>query len=266
MEKEYTATIKLGLKTDTWDITGKIVEEKTVGKISKKRLADVLRNMKGSYIQKIPAFSAKKKMGKHLYDYARKGIEIEEMENEVIIYDLKLVSFSLNEFCIKIRCSAGTYIRSIASDLGERLGCGAVLSELKRTKIGKFNLNDAVSLNGLIENYLNVKYEGNINETLNRKYFIHVGAIADKKKTIYVYEKYLKMLADNCPLYGYMINIAKTGQKNISENDVFLVKSTGCGKCFLHKSITQFNVSDILSDNKKLTRSILIEDLHQNML
>jgi len=262
MEKEYIATLKLGIKTDTWDITGKIIEENIVGKISKKSLADVLSNMKGSYIQKIPAYSAKKKMGKHLYDYARRGVKIEEMENEVIIYNLELMNFDSNEFRIKICCSSGTYIRSIASDLGEKLGCGAVLYGLKRTKIGKYSSNDAVSLNMLVENYANINYDENLNGILNCKYFIPVKEIADKKKIIYVYGKYQKMLADNSPLYGYMVNINKTKQKEINENDVFFIKSAGFSRCFLHKSIEHFNTVDIFSSNKKLTKSIVIEDLH----
>ncbi|MCE5328860.1 tRNA pseudouridine(55) synthase TruB [bacterium] len=260
MEKEYVANIVLGIKTDTWDITGKILERNTVKKISKKRLKEVLKSIKGDYMQKIPMFSAKKKMGKHLYDYARKGIEIETTENKVSIYDLKLESFDLNEFCIKISCSAGTYIRSVASDLGERLECGAVLSKLKRTRIGKFYLNNAAGLEELIKKYANIKYDEDLSGILDCSYFIPINDIADKKKTVYVYSRYLKMLADNYPLYGYMININKTKQKTINENDVFLVKSTNRGKCFLHKSITRFNTGDNLAGGEKLTKSILVED------
>ncbi|MDD5659932.1 MAG: tRNA pseudouridine(55) synthase TruB, partial [Actinomycetota bacterium] len=174
MDKEYIANIALGLKTDTWDITGKVIEKSSLKGISKNNLTEVLKSMKGSYIQKIPMFSAKKINGKHLYDYARKGIGIQTAENKVNIYDIKLKDFSSNEFCIKISCSSGTYIRSIANDLGERLGCGAVLSKLKRTRIGKFCLNDAVGLDFLIKKYSSIKYCEELNSVFKSSYFVSI--------------------------------------------------------------------------------------------
>lgn len=260
MDKEYIANIALGLKTDTWDITGKVVEKNSLRKISKNNLTEILKSMKGNYIQKIPMFSAKKINGKHLYDYARKGIGLQAAENKVNIYDLKLKGFSFNEFCIKISCSSGTYIRSIANDLGERLGCGAVLSNLKRTRIGKFCLNDAINLDFLIKKYSSVKYCKELNSVFKSSCFVSINDIADKAKTIYVYGRYLKMLEDGYPLYGYMINANKTKQKVINENDVFPIKSADCKKLFLHKSIVRFDTSDIQDDKQKLTKSVFFKN------
>ena len=256
-KKEYIATIKPGIKTDTWDITGKILEEKKVESINKKKLIKILSSMKGEYLQQIPSYSAKKRKGRHLYDYAREGIVIEEIRNNVIIYDIKLLSFNSEEFCIKIFCSAGTYIRSIANDLGERLGCLAVLSKLKRIKIGQFNVNDSVEPEELIA--LNKSPDSNniLNQYADCKYIIPAGNLAERKKTIYVYKKYISMLENNSPLYGYMINLNKTNKKIIYENDVLSVKLPGSAEYFLHKALIDFKTDDFIKTNEKLTKFIL---------
>lgn len=258
-EKEYIAAIKTGIKTDTWDITGKTIRTDNV-KIRKKDLAMILKDIKGKYHQKIPAYSARKKSGRHLYEYARQGIEVESGDNDVTIYDIKLLNFSLNEFHICICCSAGTYIRSIANDIGEKLSCGAVLSELKRTKIGKFSLNDAVTVSELINDFGNAGHDAGIKGSFNYKYFILLKMLADRKKTIYVYKKYFKMLEKGYPLYGYMINNKRTDKKLIKENDIFFIKNSGCKRSFLHKSVVDFSTNDILNKEQKLTKSISIED------
>lgn len=216
--------------------------------------------MKGEYEQEVPIYSAKKRMGKHLYDYAREGIEIEEVKNKVRIYDIKLMSFISDEFCIKIRCSSGTYIRSVANDLGIRLGCGAVLSKLNRTKIGKFDLKDSIIPEKLISFFYSSDYYFKSNEILNLKYFIPIRLLAERKKTIYVYKKYQKMLESSYPLYGYMINLNKTNGKNIKENDILSVKCQGSIKYYLHKALTDFNTIDAVKSEQKLTKFIFEED------
>ena len=215
--------------------------------------------MKGEYNQQIPIFSAKKRMGKHLYDYARQQIKINEIRNKVMIYDIKLLSFKPDEFCFKICCSAGTYIRSVANDLGVKLGCGAVLSKLNRTKIGNFNLKDAINPEGLINAFKSdtiINDGDNFLSYYNFKYIIPVKFLAERKKTIYVYKKYIKMLKVNSPLYGYMININKTNEKNITENDILIIKHYGSTGCYIHKSLINFNTLLTLKSNQKLTKFI----------
>lgn len=202
-------------------------------------------------------------MGKHLYDYARHSIKINEIKNKVIIYDIKLLSFKNDEFCFKICCSAGTYIRSIANDLGIKSGCGAVLSKLSRIKIGNFNLKDAINPEELINTFKSdtIKNDddnssGYYNSYYKFKYIIPVKFLAERGKTIYVYKKYIKMLKLNSPLYGYMININKTNEKNINENNILIVKYYGSTSYYIHKSLINFNTLFALKSNKKLTKFI----------
>ena len=254
-KKEYLATIKIGIKTDTWDITGTILEEKKADNISRKSVEKILDSMKGEYIQQIPAYSAKKRKGKHLYDYAREGIAIEEIRNKVSIYNIKLISFNSKEFCIKVFCSSGTYIRSIAYDIGEKLGCGAVLSKLKRMKIGQFNVSDSIKPEEFVS--LNKGgYSDGINKFLECKYIVPAKLLAERKKTIYFYKKYMCMLEKNSPLYGYMINVNKTNKKIIKENDVLSVKLPGSEIFFLHKALIDFETDDPKKNNEKLTKFI----------
>ena len=264
--KEYIAIIKPGIKTDTWDITGKILEEKKVENISRKKIIEILSSMKGDYLQLVPSYSAKKRMGRHLYDYAREGTAIEEIRNNVHIYGTKLISFKPEEFCIKIFCSSGTYIRSIANDLGERLGCGAVLSKLKRIKIGQYKIEDSIMPDDFVSLSRSTDICSIFNEHINHKYIVPVMDLAERKKTIYVYKKYKDLLEKNSPLYGYMINLNRTNKKNICENDVLSVKIAGLERFFLHKAVINFKTYDFTKNDIKLTKFISSESQNHNLV
>lgn len=145
-DKAYEARIKLGMTTDTLDITGKVLTE-CESNITEDELIKVLNDFKGKIKQLPPMYSAIKKDGVRLYELARKGIEIEREEREVVIYSIECLSFDekAQEFKISVECSAGTYIRSLSSDIGEKLGCGAVMTALRRTKALGFTENDCVT-------------------------------------------------------------------------------------------------------------------------
>jgi len=206
-------------------------------------------SLKGEYEQEIPIFSAKKLMGKHLYDYARKDLKVKKIKNKIIIYDIKFLSFKSDEINLKIKCSSGTYIRSIAHDIGKRLNCGAVLSKLIRLKINNFNLKDAITTDELINIVESSKLK-------KYKFLIPIENLAKRKKTIYVYKKYIKILNQNSPLYSYMININKTKNKDIFENEVLIIKNYNCKQYFIHKSLISFNTLNVFQNNQKLTRYI----------
>ena len=133
-DKAYRAAFVLGKTTDTLDITGKVTAKKSVS-AKKADVEKALEAFKGNIKQLPPMYSAIKKDGVRLYDLARQGIEIEREERTVTIYSLSLVSADeeANEYTIDVSCSAGTYIRSLISDIGESLGCGAVMTALERT-------------------------------------------------------------------------------------------------------------------------------------
>lgn len=159
LDKEYVATLKLGATSDTYDRTGKIKESSIGHQVLKKEIERILQRFIGKQNQTPPMFSAKKVKGKKLYELARKGIEIERKPQKIEIYDIKLLSDKSSRdpssqapqdrLKIKINCTSGTYIRTLAHDIGQALGCGAYLQELIRTKIGKYKLEDAIDLSNL---------------------------------------------------------------------------------------------------------------------
>ncbi len=149
-DKEYLATIQFGQETDTYDLEGTIL--KTYDKkISKTDLKNSLRSFEGEIEQVPPIYSAIKVDGKKLYEYARKGLEVEIKPRRVFISRIELIDFDENAQNAKvlIACSKGTYIRSIAYDLGRTLECGAYLTGLVRTQSGQFNLKNSVALDEL---------------------------------------------------------------------------------------------------------------------
>lgn len=140
LPKTYLATIKLGATTDTFDSTGQIIENKEAKNVDQKTVENVLNTFLGPQPQLPPMFSAKKINGQRLYKLARQGKKIEREPNEINIYKIKLISFAYPELTIEVECSAGTYIRSLAHDIGERLKTGAYCLNLRRTKIGDFDI------------------------------------------------------------------------------------------------------------------------------
>jgi len=145
-DKEYIAKLRLGAESDTFDREGKIIERKIEKIPEKQEVEEVLKNFLGEIEQIPPIFSAKKIKGKKLYELARKGIKLQPKPQRVTIYEISILEYNFPFLKIKVKCSSGTYIRSLASDIGKKLGCGAYVEELTRTKIGSFSLDDAVEL------------------------------------------------------------------------------------------------------------------------
>lgn len=149
-EKEYIACLALGVRTETFDTEGKIISKKSVGEIPAERITKCLGHFTGYQKQVPPAYSALKHKGKPLYYYARQGIKIEKPARDIFIRELQwldkraLVSGDTAEIFVKVACSKGTYVRSLADDIGTALGCGAHLKSLRRTKSGCFSVENAV--------------------------------------------------------------------------------------------------------------------------
>lgn len=142
--KEYIAKFELGSETDTLDREGKVV--KTSNKVcTNDEITDAILSFKGSYLQEVPLYSAVKVEGRRLYDYARSGIEVVLPKREVDIKEIEVISID-RAITIRTVVSKGTYIRSLIRDIGRKLGTYAFMSELKRTRQGKFSIEDAVSL------------------------------------------------------------------------------------------------------------------------
>lgn len=147
-DKSYAAEIRLGVSTTTADAEGEVIASRAVN-VTPDQLAAALARLSGSILQTPPLYSALKHAGKPLYAYARAGIEIEREPRKVTIRALDLRSFEGERLALSVTCSKGTYIRSIAHDLGELLGCGAHLAALRRTAVGRFGLDCAHTLEAL---------------------------------------------------------------------------------------------------------------------
>lgn len=144
-EKEYVSGLRLGIKTDTQDIWGNVTEESSK-KVSTEDLTEVLRHFIGDIEQIPPMYSAIKKDGKRLYELARKGVTIDREPRKIHISSLELEKYCQNHAQIRVRCSKGTYIRTLCNDIGEILGTGGVMDSLRRVRSGMFTINDAVTL------------------------------------------------------------------------------------------------------------------------
>ncbi len=151
-DKRYTAGVKFGITTDTMDMEGEVVSERKCD-FTLSDLEDAIRKFSGRITQVPPKYSAIKVNGRKLYSYARNGEEVEIPSREVEIYELNLLSFDEENFeaVFDVYCSKGTYIRSLANDIGEYLSCGATLTSLRRTQSGNFYISDCVTLSDIEE-------------------------------------------------------------------------------------------------------------------
>lgn len=145
LNKEYIGTITLGIKTDTFDITGKVLDKKDVN-VSKDDIEKVFSSLIGKYKQVVPIYSAKKVNGKKLYEYARNGEEVNLPINEVDIYNLELISYEDNKIVFKCNCSKGAYIRSLIQTICEKLNVIGTISDLIRTKQGNFDISNTYTI------------------------------------------------------------------------------------------------------------------------
>ena len=149
-EKEYIAKIQLGVSTDTQDMTGTVINTKEVT-VNEKEVENALHSFVGLYEQVPPMYSALKVNGKKLYELAREGKEVERKARPVTIHKIEILEMSLPTLTVRVLCSKGTYIRTLCHDLGEKLGCGAAMAALERTKSGQFSLETAITLEELEE-------------------------------------------------------------------------------------------------------------------
>ncbi len=146
LPKTYTGIMLLGKKTPSMDTETEVIEEKSIEGITPQKISEIKEKFTGDIIQFPPMYSAVKHKGKALYKFARKGIEIERKPREAKIYNFEITKFNLPEIHFEITCSKGTYIRVIANDIGEELGCGAHLIKLRRTQIGEHKVEDALTV------------------------------------------------------------------------------------------------------------------------
>ncbi|MBI4432965.1 MAG: tRNA pseudouridine(55) synthase TruB [Candidatus Omnitrophica bacterium] len=144
-DKEYAGRMTLGLRTDTQDLEGKIIATADPSGVTQAQLEVIFNGFKGAVVQATPAFSAVKAQGKKMYEWARKGVAVELPKRKIFIQDFKLLAFEPPDVHFVLGCSKGTYVRALCDEIGQRLGCGATLSCLARTRVGPWTLQQALS-------------------------------------------------------------------------------------------------------------------------
>lgn len=206
-QKVYKATLKLGEETDTYDLEGTVINSKEVGEIPLSEVEKVLKSYIGEINQIPPMYSALKVDGKRLYELARKGIEVEREARKITIYDIELLKYDKPFITIRVKCSKGTYIRSLCKDIGDSLKCGAVMTELVREGSGVFNTENSVELDSLTKDNFN-------------NYLISLDDALKTYEKISVNDKFFKLL-----LNGVSIKDKAIFNDNIESGKLYRVYS-----------------------------------------
>ena len=171
-DKVYEGAFELGIVTDTYDLTGKVVEKNPVPDLSEEEIQRAMAEFLGEIEQVPPPYSAAKYKGRPLYKWARKGIKVEKKPKKVEILEFKLQKIEHSLVYFKIHCSKGTYVRSLIHELGQRLGCGAVLVDLRRVRKGPFTIEEAVTLEEVEELFREGRLEERIKSPAKALEFI----------------------------------------------------------------------------------------------
>ena len=182
-EKVYEVTLKLGIRTTTYDLEGEVLEERDPSHLTEKEILNSINSFKGEYSQIPPMYSALKQNGVRLYELARKGIEVERKGRLINIHNLEDVKINNPYISMKVTCSKGTYIRSLCYDIGEKLGVFATMTQLNRAKTSVFSQEKSININELTKE--------NIND-----YILSMEEALEKYDKIVVNKKYVKLLVN----------------------------------------------------------------------
>ena len=182
-EKVYEVTLKLGIRTTTYDLEGEVLEERDPSHLTEEEILNAINSFKGEYSQIPPMYSALKQNGVRLYELARKGIEVERKGRLVNIYNLEDIKINNPYISMKVTCSKGTYIRSLCYDIGEKLGVFATMTQLNRAKTSVFSQEKSININELTKE--------NIND-----YILSMEEALEKYDNIIVNTKYVKWLVN----------------------------------------------------------------------
>ena len=153
-DKAYLSTMRLGTSTDTADIDGNVLKTQAFEHITQSQVEDVMKNFEGEQQQFPPMYSAVKIQGKRLYALARRGIEVERKSRTIKVSDLRLKFFESPHVQFHMECSKGTFVRQLAQDMGNRLGCGACITQIRRTRVGPFTIDEATTLSDVHASHL----------------------------------------------------------------------------------------------------------------
>jgi len=203
--KEYVAEFRLGLTTDTQDISGEVLSEHSTFGITEEMVVSVVGSFLGEYDQLPPMYSAKKINGKKLYELAREGRTVERVPSKIYIHEIEILSMNLPDIKIRAACSKGTYIRTLCFDIGEKLGTGAVMTKLLRTRAGQFKIEDAITLARLEE-------IRDAEELL--KYVFPVEDAFEKERAVYVKKDSRKLIDNGNSLFHFNLEEVEPENEN----------------------------------------------------
>lgn len=214
-DKTYIAVCRLGIETDTQDMTGQILQQHTVN-VTAKEVKECITSFLGAYEQIPPMYSALKIGGRKLYDLAREGISVERKPRTVMIYGAELLSYDEtgHSFTMEVHCSKGTYIRTLCHDIGRKLGCGAAMQQLTRTRVAQFMLDEALTLKQVEELYKS----GNLND-----YVIPIDAMFPEYGKVSVKKDACKRLYNGNVLYTEDLIKLQENEQGDTAGQEFLV-------------------------------------------
>ena len=191
LQKTYRATLELGSETDTQDATGRVISTNDPSLINEAKMKQVFQTFVGEQDQVPPMYSAKKKNGIPLYKLARNGINIHRDPVKIVVYSIDFIKKERNQVVFEVRCSSGTYIRTLSHDIGKKLGCCAHMVRLTRTKVGLFSMGSTMTL----EELKTAHKEGSLSRKL-----LHLEEVLNFLPTVRVKEEYLKSISHGVAL------------------------------------------------------------------
>ncbi len=187
--KEYVAELRFGVTTDTQDMSGTVLSRQAVT-ITEKQAAEIADSFLGDYEQVPPMYSALKVNGRKLYELAREGLEVERKARCVRIEELEILHMELPVIRLRVVCSKGTYIRTLCDDIGKKAGCGAAMASLKRTRVGRFCADDALTLSDV---------EDMVKADRLEEFIVRVEEMFPALQSVKIWDDYQKQLANgNC--------------------------------------------------------------------
>lgn len=213
-DKSYRATVLLGTRTDTLDITGTVLSTSPVN-VTEEEIRKAVSSFVGEISQIPPMYSAIQVNGERLYNLARNGIEVERKARNITIFSINIVKIDLPEIVLDVHCSKGTYIRTLASDIGDALGCGGTIKALERTQCGIFSIENAITPDHLME----LSEKGEIESVI-----IEVDKLFGSYKKIKLDKKRADRVKNGVPIY-YKTHSANEIFRVYDENDVFIALS-----------------------------------------
>jgi tRNA pseudouridine55 synthase len=253
LNKEYIADIKLGVITDTWDLDGKVLTAGKIKNVSVTKICGILNRFTGKIKQTPPVYSSVKYEGQPSYKFARRGRLIDLEPRIVSIYNLELISLDNDLLTVKVNCSSGTYIRSLAYEIGKLLGCGASMKGLKRVKINDFKLDDSIS----IEEFL--KGDLKKSDLESSPYIISIERLLDRNPSLYIKDKYRCNIINGHPINGEMVKSGGTGKSDLLKKGIFVkIKDSNGDIIAIHEILSERIIPGIKNKKLNLTKSIVI--------